>query len=76
MRYIDVRTTATAHDVAVTARNGILTIISAIFFKVRTLCFCLSPFSSGGFSMYFFENILTGLSRHKVGNKGEQNEAQ
>lgn len=36
-----------------------LTIISAIFFKVRTLCFCFSPFSSGGVSMYFLEKILS-----------------
>lgn len=35
-----------------------LTIISAIFFKVRTLCFCFSPLSSGGVSMYFLEKML------------------
>lgn len=36
-----------------------LTIISAIFLSVRTLCFCFWPFCSGGFSMYFLEKMLS-----------------
>ena len=57
------------------ARDGGLTIISAIIFKVRTLCFCLSPFSSGGVSMYFFEKILPGPSHREVGNREGQSGA-